>query len=89
MCWYIDKTGFQTLFALYFIIIGSQLCQCKGVYDNLLKDLFDGYNPGVRPVLELKQSINVGIAFGIIQLLDVVSFNIFPINISSCERFSV
>lgn len=49
----------------------------KSLFANLIKDLFENYDPGVRPVTALEQTVQVGVNFGIIQLLNVVSLLFF------------
>lgn len=68
----------KLLICKIFILFALKFTFGKNVYKKLVGNILDNYDIGLRPVIDLDKTVNVGITFGIIQLLNVVSiFNIF------------
>ena len=50
--------------------------------EKLLDNLFEGYNPSARPVINSSNTVNVEIMFSLLQIQDLVSTNSYIIQYS-------
>lgn len=71
---------------LEFFFFAVNVCYGR-VLQDLVSTIFKDYDPGLRPVINPKTTVNVSLRFGIIQLLDVVCKNICSINVEVTVRF--
>lgn len=64
----------KSLTTFIVLFFHTDLSETKSNYQKIVEKIFgDGYDPGLRPVINQKTTTYVKFRFGLIQLLNVVS----------------